>query len=139
MEKKGIGGVIFFMLVAVALCGCQAGQVDNDSYSDFFESSVVQLVNFSLEFQKDKDGNIVDVTVNGRISNLLDKAVNIEITTDFFDKNNKLLGNSTIRIFGLQPKGTPGSSTNVPPPYLNYKESDVSSVDHVKIRAYEIT
>ncbi|MFH1101353.1 MAG: hypothetical protein V1726_04885 [Methanobacteriota archaeon] len=138
MEKKMIGGIVGIMFVVVALCGCQAGQVSNN-YEDIFQSNVVQLVNFSLELEKDRLNVITSATVNGRITSVVDRILNFEITASFYDKNNNLLGNKTIRIEGLQPMGKPGSSTSFPPPYLSYTAADVSVVDHVKLYAYEIT
>src|SRR4030042_4468703 len=124
MEKQILVGIVGILFVTVVLCGCQAGQVTND-YSDVFQSNVVRLVNYTLEFERDKTSAIVGVSVTGRISNLFNRTVNIEIIAEFYDKDNRLLGNTSIFIYGLQPKGQLGSSTGFPPPYLSYAETDV--------------
>jgi hypothetical protein len=136
--KRNIIAVLFgVILITSIFCGCQSSQVKKN-YQAIFESDVVDLVNYTLETKKNKT-DVVQVTINGRIENIVDRTINVKITADFYDINNKLLRESTITIRGLQKKGAPGSSTSFPPPYLSYNGKDVAFVDHIKLRADEIT
>jgi len=135
--KKGIIVVLFgFVIMASIFRGCQSSQVKTE-YNAVFESDVVNLTNYTVETKKNKT-DIVEVTINGRIENNVDRVIDVKITAEFYDKNDKLLGNSTIIIRGLLPKGKPGSSTSFSPPYLGYSGKNAASVDHFKLRAEEV-
>ena len=136
MRKDIVGGVVVILCITVALCGCQAGQVNSNKYADVFQSDVVTLVNYTLNLQKDKSNHVVEAAVDGKVQNLLNKMININITVDFYDKNNNLLGMRMYEIFGLRNKSAPGSSTTFS---VIYDEMpNVAFVDHIKMRANEI-
>jgi len=133
--KKDIIAVLFgVILVTSIFCGCQSSQVKKN-YQAIFESDVVDLVNYTLETKKNKT-DVVQVTMNGRIENILDRMVSVKITADIYDKNNEYLGNSTFKILYLRPKPNPGYSTTFT---IVYNEDNVDRLDHIKLRADEIT
>jgi hypothetical protein len=119
--------------VAVTLSGCQDSGSSREDYSNIFESDVVKLVNFSMELEKDKFGVISKVMLNGRIENIVDRMINLNITAIFFDENDGILGDKVFTIYGLRNKPNPGYSTTFT---IIYEEENVSKVDHVRIYAY---
>jgi hypothetical protein len=134
MEKKFIGGILGIMFITLALCGCQGSKVEKN-YGDIFQSSVVKLVNYSLDFERNQTGVITKATANGRISNLLDRILIVIINASFYDKNDNLLGQRTFTIYGLRQKGAPGYSTTFG---IGYDDTaTVALVDHIKMRAIE--
>jgi hypothetical protein len=132
--RKDIIVVLFgVILITSVFCGCQSSQVKED-YKAIFKSDVVNLVNYSVETKKNKT-DIVQVTVNGRIENIVDRMINVKITADIYDKNNEYLGNSTFKIKYLRPKPNPGYSTTFT---IVYNEENVYKLDHIKLRAEEM-
>jgi hypothetical protein len=132
--KKDIIAVLFgVILITSVFCGCQSSQVKKN-YQAIFESDVVDLVNYTLETKKNKT-DVVQVTINGRIENILDRMVSVKITADIYDKNNEYLGNSTFKILYLRPKPNPGYSTTFT---IVYNKDNVDRLDHIKLRADEI-
>ena len=136
MNKKACIVMIGVLFGAFVLCGCQASQVDTHQYDDIFHSSVVRLVNYTLNLERDHQTSIiVKASVNGRITNLKDQMMNVIISTSFYDKQNKLLGEKSYTILGLRAKGAPGSTTTFD---ITYDDKDtVAYVDHVTFLAME--
>lgn len=134
MRKDVIVVSFVVILITSVFCGCQSSQVKED-YKAIFESDVVKLVNYTLETKKNKT-DIVQVIINGRIENTLDRMVNINIIAELYDKNNEYLGSSTFKILYLRPKPSPGYSTTFT---IVYNEDNVDRLDYIKLRADEIT
>ena len=132
--KKDIIAVLFgAILITSIFCGCQSSQVKKN-YQAIFESDVADLVNYTLETKKNKT-DVVQVTINGRIENTVDRMISIKITADLYDKNDEYIGNSTYLIRYLRPKPNPGYSTTF---NIVYNNDNVDEFDHIKIRAEEI-
>lgn len=133
MRKDIIVVLFVVILITSVFCGCQSSQVKED-YKAIFESDVVDLVNYTLETKKNKT-DIVEVTINGRIENIVESMISVKITADLYDKNDEYIGNSTYLIRYLRPKPNPGYSTTF---NIVYNNDNVDEFDHIKIRAEEI-
>lgn len=134
--KKDLVVLLFgIVLITVIFCGCQGSQVENN-YETIFESDVVNLLNYTIESRTDNADNIVEVTVDGRIGNIVDRQLRIVVTAEFYDKNENYIGEEIYRIYGLRVKPNPGYSTTFT---IKYNGEGVDMVDHVKLRAEEIT
>ncbi len=130
--KKKIKALFCVIIFTITIfCGCQSSQVDN-LYLDVFESEVVKLVNYSMNFKKNREGEITKVFVNGRIENILNEMITIRITSEFYDKNNEFLGEASYKIFNLRAKQKAGSSTTF---NIIYDGNNVDKVNHIKLRA----
>jgi hypothetical protein len=133
MRKDVIVVSFVVILITSVFCGCQSSQVKED-YKAIFESDVVNLLNYTIDTKKNKE-DIVQVTINGRVENIVDRMININITADAYDKNNEFLGSSSYTILYLRPKPNPGHSTTFS---IVYNEDNVDRLDHIKLRAEEI-
>ena len=130
--KKDIIAVSFVViLITSVFCGCQSSKVKED-YKAIFESDVVNLMNYTVMTKKNKT-DIVEVDISGRIQLKVDRNISIiKITADLYDENNDYLGNSSFKISGL----FIGYSTTFS---IVYKKENVYKLDHIKLRAEEIT
>ena len=85
-------GIVIF--ISITLCGCQSNQVEDNTYEDIFESDVVTLINYSLDLNENKSGVITKATINGIIKNSVDRKISVNITAEFYNNNDYLLGKS---------------------------------------------
>jgi len=133
MKKDVIVVVVGVILISVAFCGCQSSQVKNN-YGVSFESDVVNLINYTMEPRKNRAGNIDEITIQGRIENIVDKKINVKITAEFYDKNDGYINESSYKIIGLRIKPNPGYSTTFT---IVYSGKNVDKVDHIRLHAEE--
>ena len=126
---------LLIILGTMVFCGCLSTEVEDKDYEDVtLESDVIQLNEYSLDFEKNKNGDIIKATVNGIIENTRNKVLNVEITGRFYDENDAFLGEKTYTIFGLRIKPNPGYSTTFS---IVYEEGNASRVDHVRLYAVD--
>jgi hypothetical protein len=126
-----ICGIVF---VAMIFSGCQGTQVEN-KYAAIFESDVVNLLNYTIIPNMDNQGNTVEVNVEGLISNILDRRINVILTAEFYDETGNYIAEDSYRIIGLLEKPRNGHSTTFS---INYDGENVEKIDNVKLRAEEI-
>jgi hypothetical protein len=136
--KKGpwiIGTILFLMGSVLGGCVFQGGvTVKNNFEGITFESSVVELVNASLDFHEDKNV-ITKVDVKYLFRNIAGRAVEVSVMVEFYDKNDSLLVTRGPKYINL-PKDyveTVYSPANI----ISYSGEKVSEVDHVRIIAEE--
>ncbi|MEM0492821.1 MAG: hypothetical protein QXS02_02530 [Candidatus Thermoplasmatota archaeon] len=136
MKRINMGLIfILILLVTILNTGCITDS-NQDKNKDVFYSDVVDLVNHSLKLEKNKQDKIVKATVTGRISNKLDRIINVNITVMFYSKTDEYLDRKSYEIYGLREKGELGSATNFE---IVYTGNNVSYVDYIKMHAFEIT
>ncbi len=134
MNKKNLALLTGSLFCTLILCGCQAGQVE-DKYSEVFQSDVVTLLNYTLEFERNRKDEIVTATAEGIISNSINRMVTVKVIAEFFDQNDVSLYSKSYTIRGLRSKGLPGSTTEF---VITYSGQDkVKNVDYVTFTAYE--
>ena len=105
-----------------------------EKYTLFFNSHVVDLLNYTFKEIKDGEGNVVELDIYGCIENKLNKKINVELKAEFYDKDDACVGEKTFKIFGLREKGQPGSSTTFT---ISYDGDSVDRIDHAKLVAKE--
>ncbi len=138
MKKQLILIICLILIITTFLNGCQETESikTNDEKKIFFESNVVELKESDIIFHKDED-KIVSVEVNYLFKNLLNEQVELEITVEFYDKNDNLLYTGGPKYIELIPLW---SEVNIlPANSIDYKEEEyVEFVDHVVIVAERI-
>lgn len=136
MEKKSIIFIIGVITITAFLSGCITGtEVEEDESDDVFKSDVVNLTNYTINFDRDRLGEILKATVNGRIENKLNRMINVKIIVEFYDNNDNYINNVTYNIYGLRVKPNPGYTTTFT---LTYSDKNVENIDYVKIYVNEI-
>lgn len=135
MEKKVIGSIIAIIVTTAIFCGCIQGTEVEDESDVFFESTVTNLINYSLNFNEDHNGNIVKATVDGKIENKIDRQININITIEYYDVEDNYIGSGNYRIFGLRTKPKAGSSTTFT---TEYAGKNVDKISYIKFYVDEI-
>lgn len=134
MKKNVVAVIVGIFLISTAICGCQSGQVKKD-YVDVFKSDVVNLINYTAEPTKNKEGIVVEMTVQGKIENILNRPIDITINASFYDKDNGYIGIGSYKIFGLRAKPSPGYSTTFT---IIYSGVNVDKIEHIKLYAEEL-
>ena len=132
MKKKLILIICLILIIITFLNGCQETKSikSNDKKKIFFESNVVELINSNIIFHKDKD-KIIRVEVNYLFKNLLNEPVELEITVEFYDKDDNLLHTGGPKYIDLLPLY---SEVNIlPANSIEYFGENIEFVDHVVI------
>jgi len=127
--------IIIVVSSALLLSGCIATDTDNNEFDVIFSSDIVDLVEYDVEYNYDNNNNANQINVNGRISTKLDRIVNVSLLAKFYDKDNQYIGESNFNIFGLRPKGGPGSSTTFT---IVFEGLEASLVEEIDLSAFEI-
>jgi len=130
-----IGTILFLMVGVLSGCVFPGGvTVKNNFEGITFESSVVELVNASLDFHENKNV-ITKVDVKYLFRNIAGRAVEVSVIVEFYDKNDNLLVTRGPKYINL-PKDyveTVYSPANI----ISCSGEKVSEVDHVRIIAEE--
>ena len=131
-----IGTILFLILSVLNGClGPEGTTVENPFKGITFESSVVELINASLDVIK--ENNVIrKVEVRYLFRNIAGRSVEVSVMVEFYDKNNNLLitrGPKHIEI----PKGYAETLPYSPANIITYSGDKVSEVDHVRIIATE--
>jgi hypothetical protein len=138
MKKQLTLIICLILIITTFLNGCQETESikTNDEKKIFFESNIVELKKSDIIFHKDED-KIVSVEVNYLFKNLLNEQVELEITVEFYDKNDNLLYTGGPKYIDLIPLW---SEVNIlPANSIDYKDGEyVEFVDHVVIVAERI-
>ena len=137
MKKSLLIFGIVAMFSIVALSGCQEENTQNTNNLENVEldSEVVELAyaNFTKNSQ---DGEIVSVNIEYLFKNIVERDLNINITAEFYDKDNDLLYTGGPKSIYL-PQGWTEQGVG-PANSISYDGEDASEVDYVKIIAEEI-
>lgn len=136
MEKKLVILGICIFLLTVAFSGCQEKQANAGANFENinFESTILKIVNASLELKKDKTGIVKQAELIVYFKNMLDKPINnLKLAIDFCDKNNNILYSHPYTYNTPFPAGYTEGSPNT----FDYSESSAAFVDHVNIRITE--
>ena len=135
--KRNLWLIIVAILLIVSISiGCfEQATTINKPDNVIFESDVVKLYNYSLNFIED-DGEIIRVEVQYLFINIAPRDIKIKVTAEFYDKNDNLLGIGPKRemelLRGYTEKGI--SPANI----ISYDDEDVAEVEYVKLTAVEI-
>ena len=128
-----ISGIVIF--ATLILCGCQGTEVEEDETNVFFESDIVDLLDYDIEFNQNNNNEVNQVVVTGRIQNKLKKMIDLELKADFYDKDDNYLGEKIFTIVGLRSIDNPGHSTTFT---ITYEDKTAKIVDYVRLTASEI-
>ncbi len=129
-------GLIITVLVISVFSGCTSTDVEEKDLDVFFKSEVVNLVNYTFNIDKNKQGKVYSATVTGRVENKVKRIIDIEITAEFYDEEGTLLIEKTYTIIGLRVKPNPGYTTTFE--FIYNEDENVQRVNNVKLYAEEI-
>lgn len=132
MRKKLILIICLILIIITFFNGCQESESikTNDENKIFFESSIVELKDSDIIFHKDED-IIVRVEVYYLFKNLLNEQIELEITVEFYDKDDNLLHTGGPKYIDLPPLY---SEVNIlPANSIDYLGENIEFVDHVII------
>ena len=127
---------IIIVLTVSVLSGCNTQEATGiDKFKGIrFESSIVELVNASLDFLQEK--NVIrKADVKYLFHNIAGRDVRVSVIVEFYDKNENLLVTGGPKYISI-PKGyfeTVYSPANI----ISYSGENVSKVDHVRLIAEE--
>lgn len=131
MEKKLIVSCSIILLILLVVSGCtsiqQKATETKKAKEINFQSDVLQLVNSSVDIQKNK-GSIYNVVVTLYFKNLLNNKINVTYAVDFCDKSNNIIYNITYNLFNVFPNYRYTS-----PDVFSYDREKVGSFDHVNV------
>ncbi len=125
---------IAVITLTILFCGCLGTEVEKKETNVFFESEVVNLLEHSLEFNRNNKKEINQVIVNGRIENKLNRKINVTINAEFYDKDDNYLGEKDFTIFGLRALDKPGDSTTFT---ITYEGEKTNLVHYSKLIVFE--
>ena len=132
MKKSILLICTIVILVTMLLCGCQEeSNTKQEAKNVFLDSNLVQLIHSNLTFNLD-NGIIKSASVEYLFKNLLDRQLEINVSAQFYDKNDNLLGTIGTKDIVLPPLyEETGISplTNV----ITYDGLNVSDVDYVRL------
>jgi len=132
---KMLVAIISIVLLSLMLCGCTGTGVNKDNFDVDFESDIVNLLEYNIEFTKNKGNTITQATVTGTIKNKLDRPVDVKITSEFYDKNNNYLGERVYTIEGLTEKDGIRDTTTFS---IMYKGDNSNLINHAKLFVTEL-
>jgi hypothetical protein len=130
---------IILLVILSTLSGCQESETKAVTFKNVeLESSIVKLVNASLQFEKDKFDQTISVKLYYLLQNIADRdLVDIQIYIDFYDEENNLVAS-----VGPKTNNLPsGYRETVHHPQINiitYNGEDVNLIDHAIIRVSEM-
>lgn len=131
-----IFGIITIFSI-VALSGCQEEGTQNTNTLENIEldSEVVEIAyaNFTKNMQ---DNKIVSVSVEYLFKNIVERDLSINVTVEFYDKDDSLLYTGGPKNINL-PKGWTEQGIG-PANSISYDGEDASEADHVKIIVEEV-
>ncbi len=129
------GIITIFSIIALSGCQEETTQNTNNLENIELESEVVELAyaNFTKNMQ---DNKIVSVSVEYLFKNIVERDLNINITAEFYDKDNSLLYTGGPKNIYL-PQGWTEKGVG-PANSISYDGEDAAKADHVKIIAEEI-
>ena len=78
--------IVTIVFVSLIFCGCTSTEVDDKNFDVDFESDIVDLLEFNMEYKENKGDIITEVSLTGVIQNKLDRIVNVKLTGLFYDK-----------------------------------------------------
>jgi len=136
MIKKGCILFILLLFLLVFLSGCQEQKsinVNEDFENIELESDLVKLVYGNFSIVKDKNV-IIRAEVEYLLKNIAGRDVRLNVTVDFYDKENNLLFKSPYKEIDL-PKDYEEQIVNT----AVYDGDFVSEVEHAKIIVEERT
>ena len=130
--KNGVNVILVAIIfLSTILIGCTSNQNEDNNYEDIFESDVVNLLNYSINLNENKSGTIIEANIDGIIENNVDRIITVNITVEFYNSNDDLLGKDWYTIHDMPI----GYSTNFE---IKYKEENVADFDNIKIQAIEM-
>ena len=92
MKKVSIAVCFCLVLILGIFSGCQEEQAGITTFKGItLQSSIVEFVNASLEFNYDNQNRIDSVTVKYLFHNIAKRSVVAKITVEFYDNENNLL------------------------------------------------
>jgi len=129
--------VTTILLITSLFIGCFDEGVNTNGRETnlILESTVVKLYNYSINFIEN-EGEIVKVEVEYLFINIAPRDIKVNITAEFYDKNDNLLGIGPRKNIEL-PKGYTEKAV-FPANIISYDKEDVANVDHVKLIVEEI-
>jgi len=126
--------IISIFFLSMIFCGCTSTEVNDEESNVDFKSDVVNLLDYNIEYTRNREQRIVVVTVTGMIENKLDNMIDVDVTSEFYDENDNYLGEETFTIFGLRGKGNPGYTTTFT---IDYDGENSNRISYAKLRAEE--
>lgn len=138
MKKILLSICVITIFLMTFLSGCQKEGTTTDKNIDniLFDSNVVELVYSDINFNKDDNGIILNVEVQYRFKNIVDRNIDINVFAEFYDKDNNLLAKEGPKEISI-PKGWTEQGIS-PANSIRYSGVNAELVDHVNIIVEEI-
>ena len=134
MKQKLIAIIFSILLICILISGCQEGDSkDEEEGNVFLDSDLVELKFGNLTYNLD-DGEVIAVSVEFLLKNLLDRLIDIDVSAQFFDENDNLLETVGPKNIIIQPLYEE-SLTNE----LTYAGLDASEVEYARLIVEENT
>jgi len=138
MNLKKLGAISLIFLLIGVFSGCQeqeAADIDTIPANIQLDSELVKLVNGSIKYITDGP-RVLRTEVEYLFKNIAGKILSIEVTAEFYDKNDMLLYTGGPKYIENMPIDY--IETEVfPPNTITYTGIDAGNVDHVKIIVIE--
>jgi len=129
--------LVSLIFIFLGFSGCLTStEVDNNKLNVDFESDIVDLLEYNLELVSNKENRVIQAIVTGKIRNKLDRIIEVDIKSEFYDVNDNFLGQKIFTIIGLRERNKPGDTTTFT---ITYDGENVNNVDYAKLYALEAT
>lgn len=127
--------IISIIFTLLMFCGCTSTGLDDNKFDVDFKSDIANLLDYNIDYTKNKQNKITQATVTGTIKNKLDRPVDVKITIEFYDKNNNYLGEEKYTIEGLTEKDSIADTTTFT---IVHKGDNTHLIDHAKLDITEL-
>ena len=137
MKKIILAICMITVFLMTFLSGCQQEGTTTDKNFDniILDSDVVKLVYSDINFNKDDNGIILNVEVQYRFKNIVDRNIDINVFAEFYDKDNNLLAKVGPKEISI-PKGWTEQGIS-PANIISYSGKNAALVEHVNILVEE--
>ena len=121
------------ILITILLSGCQeeSNNTEQETKTVFLDSNLVQLIHGNLTFNLD-NGIVKSASVEYLFKNLLDRQLELNVSAEFYDKNDNLLetvGTKDIVLPAFYEEQGISPLTNI----ITYDGLNASDVEYVKL------
>jgi len=137
MKKSVFVIALSIILTMIIFSGCQEQNTDVGTTFEgiSLESSIVELVNASLDPHRNK-ANIIDrVDVGYLFHNVAGRDITVNVTVEFYDTDDNILATGGPKYISLLKDYTEQGFG--PANIISYDGNNVALIDHVKIIAVE--
>ena len=133
MKKSILLIGIIILLIINLLSGCQQEGTSSDEHVNniYLNSDIVKFVYSKINYNKDEKGEILGVELQYRFKNIANRAIDINVFAEFYDKDDNLLAREGPKEITI-PKGWTEQGIS-PANIITYTGEMSTSIDYVEI------